>query len=168
MMYTFASLMAIILIAEVGVAIAAFVFKGEATDFVSDAMKNGLKNYGDSEYQGVTKGWDSIQQQFDCCGVDTPNDWANTTALVPIGKSVPVSCCKNEDTNCGKNQINPPNPPTSQTIYTDGCLNQFVQYVENNIYLIGGAGIGIAVVQLIAVIAACCLGKRMKGDNDYV
>lgn len=164
MMYTFASLMAIILIAEVGVAIAAFVFKGEATDFVSDAMKNGLKNYGNAEYEGVNKGWDSIQEQFKCCGVDGPNDWANSTELEPIGTTVPDSCCTNAATNCGKEKLDPP----ISGIYTDGCLDQFVQYVENNIYLIGGAGIGIAVVQLIAVIAACCLGKRMKGDNDYV
>jgi len=164
MMYTFASLMAIILIAEVGVAIAAFVFKGEATDFVSDAMRNGLKNYNNAEFQGVTKGWNSIQEQFECCGVDKPEDWANTTGLTPLGKTVPDSCCTNVATDCGQNKIN----PQQSGIYTDGCLDQFVQYVEDNIYLIGGAGLGIAVVQLIAVIAACCLGKRMKGDNDYV
>lgn len=126
-----------------------------------------MKNYKDAEFQGVTKGWDSIQEQFECCGVDKPDDWANTTHLTPARKTVPDSCCKNVAVGCGENKINPPTPPAN-SIYTDGCLDQFVQYVEDNIYLIGGAGIGIAVVQLIAVIAACCLGKKMKGDSDYV
>ena len=69
-MGTFATLMALILIAELGVAITIFIYQGKAYTIVADAMNNGLKRYGEPGKDGVSKGWDKIQKQFTCCGVN--------------------------------------------------------------------------------------------------
>ena len=60
MMGTFPTLMAIILIAELGIAITIFIYQGKAYRIVADAMNNGLKGYVEPGKDGVTKGWDKI------------------------------------------------------------------------------------------------------------
>ena len=38
-------------------------------------MKDGLKNYGNDGYDGVTQTWNMIQSDFFCCGVDSYKNW---------------------------------------------------------------------------------------------
>lgn len=163
MMYTFASIMAVILIAEVGVAITCFVFKGETDEFVKDAMVNGLKNYQKTGFEGVTKGWNKIQEKFECCGVDAPTDWSVNDISGANNKTVPDTCCLTNFVDCGKDAVDDP-----KKIYMTGCFNYFETFVKDNIYYVGAGGIGIALIQLVAVIAACCLGKKMGQERSYV
>lgn len=162
MMGTFATLMALILIAELGVAITIFIYQGKAYAIVADAMNNGLKGYREPGKDGVTKGWDKIQEQFTCCGVNEPADWKNATKLGD--NNAPDSCCKNEATGCGKGKLIAP--------YTDlhnkGCLKEFEEFIKSNVFLAGGVGLAVIAIQLIAVITGCCLAKKMGKDGDYV
>jgi hypothetical protein len=50
---------------------------------------------------------------------------------------------------------------------SDGCLSKFIEFVKDNAFLVGGVGIGIIIIQLISVIAGCCLAKRM-GKEEFV
>lgn len=161
MMGTFATIMAIILIAEIGVAITILIYKGKAQDIVEDAMKKGLQNYGKNETGGVQKTLDKIQEQFTCCGIKSPEDWLST----PFGETTnaPDSCCKVESENCGVGQLVKP----FTNLNSAGCLSKFYGFVENNAFLVGGVGIGIIIIQLISVIAGCCLAKRM-GKEEFV
>jgi len=158
MMYSFGTLMTLILIAEIGVTIALLMYKGEAKEVVKDAMNKGMENYGEKEQEGVTRTWDIIQKQYNCCGVETPADWKNAAAwLKDHQNSLPQSCCKNPSAGCGDGQLHNPGP----NINKEGCFNDFEDFVETNVLLVGGVGIGIILFQLIAVITACCLGKKM-------
>jgi hypothetical protein len=52
--------MALILLVEIGLAVTIYVFKGDARDFVSAAMKKGMVNYDtkpESEHAGVVETW---------------------------------------------------------------------------------------------------------------
>ena len=162
MMGTFATLMALILIAELGVAITIFIYQGKAYAIVADAMNNGLKGYGEPGKDGVTKGWDKIQEQFTCCGVNEPADWKNATTL---GKNnAPDSCCKIEAPGCGTGKLIDP----YTDLYNKGCLKEFEEFIKSNVFLAGGVGLAIIAIQLIAVITGCCLAKKMGKDGDYV
>jgi hypothetical protein len=64
MLYTYSTLMALILCVEIGLAVTIYVFKGDARNFVSNAMQKGMQNYDtavDSEHAGVTETWNIIQ-----------------------------------------------------------------------------------------------------------
>jgi glucan phosphoethanolaminetransferase (alkaline phosphatase superfamily) len=98
MMGSYAVLMMLILIAELGVAITILIYKDKAKMVASDAMVKGLENYNKTGYEGVTKTWDEIQQRLKCCGVDTPQDWKNATELG--NNNAPKSCCKIEADHC--------------------------------------------------------------------
>ena len=77
MLYTYATLMALILLVEIGLAVTIYVFKGDARDFVSKAMRDGMKNYDtdvQSEHEGVKETWNVIQVcLFQCLTSDHHN-----------------------------------------------------------------------------------------------
>lgn len=162
MMGTFAVLMALILIAEIGVAVTIIIYKGKAYAIVADAMKNGLNGYGQQDKAGVTVGWNKIQEKFVCCGVEGPADWTKSTAFNNT-QNAPESCCAVEITDCAKGK----NFKPWAGLHTEGCLKKFQAFVEGNVYLVGGVGIAVALVQLLSVIAGCCLAKKM-GLKDEI
>jgi len=162
MMGTFATLMALILIAEIGVAITIFIYRGKAYEITKDAMTNGISGYREPGKEGVTKGWDEIQETFTCCGVESPKDWENQKNLG--ANNAPDSCCLNELDGCGVGALKDP--------YTDlhkkGCLAEFKTFVESKTFLAGGVGLAVIAIQLIAVITGCCLAKKMGDKDNYV
>ena len=102
MMFTFATLLALVVIAEVGAAIAVYVFRGEVNTIVTNKMNEGLNNYEQGEqYKGVTDTWNAVQSDFHCCGVSNYSNWKGT----PFGNKdngVPDTCCKTAEKGCGK------------------------------------------------------------------
>ena len=49
--------------------------------------------YYDSQ-STAKRGFDKMQQSFECCGVYGPSDWKN------ISESIPSSCCRFSDQQC--------------------------------------------------------------------
>ena len=112
---------------QIGAAIAIYIFKNDAKGIIENKMKEGLNQYqpGNKDVKGVTDTWDAIQvrnrsvlgifeyemnflslrnfqKDFKCCGVNTYENWGDTT----FGKSVngvPDSCCKEWSEGCGQN-----------------------------------------------------------------
>ena len=160
MLYTFGSLMTVVVLVEVGVAIAILILKIDAEEAISNAMNDSLDSYGTDG--DVTSSWDEIQQDLGCCGVNDYNDWKNTTFNQNgTTNNAPTSCCKDSN-DCVNPQLE------NGTIYETGCLKQFEQDIEDNAYIVGGAGAGLGVFQTIALIASCCLAKKMRDRDDYV
>ena len=92
MVYTFAFLLFIILLAQFGAGIAAFVLEIDPGEVIEDNMARGLDNYGDINHQGIMNTWDAVQEQLECCGVNNFTDWRQTSIFKAGG--VPDSCCK--------------------------------------------------------------------------
>lgn len=164
MMYSYAALVLLILLAEIAVAVLALVYKGQAKEIVLTALKSGQQNYQGEEHDGVTKSWDLIQNTFDCCGVDNYTDWKGKPFQNGVETTAPDSCCTNESEGCGAGQLTIP----AGSIHTEGCYPDFEEFVESKIFLVGGIGIGIALFQLISVIIACCLGHKFGEKDQFV
>merc|ERR1712088_181733 len=78
MMWSFATLMLLILIAEIGVCVTMLLYKGQVVAVASSAMEKSLDEYNKVGKEGVKRTWDEIQEKFTCCGVDNgPDDWKN-------------------------------------------------------------------------------------------
>jgi len=162
MMMTFAFFMALILIAELGVAITVYVLRGEVETTISENLKKGLQNYGKSEYEGVTKAWDALQKDFKCCGIESYKDWGEVDKFNKTG-ATPDSCCKEQTDKCGNDALNDPS-----NINKEGCRDAFKGKLKDNALIIGGIAIGFALAQVIGVIVSCCLSKNMKNQNQHV
>jgi hypothetical protein len=57
MLYTYATLMVLILLVEIGLAVTIYIFKGDARAFVSKAMGNGMQNYQDKDHPLGQETW---------------------------------------------------------------------------------------------------------------
>jgi len=165
MMYTFASLVTLLLLIEVGLTVVIWVYKGDAQNEVATQMKKGLENYNTTDAHGVTLTWDAMQQTYQCCGVDAPRDW---NAKFP--NSVPDSCCKinrpSFGEGCGKNALA---RPDNKNIFSEGCFDKFAKDVATNVEITGAVGGVLGAIQLIAILVACCMGRRMANRRyeDY-
>jgi len=164
LMYTYGTTLAIILVIEIGAAVALLVLKDEIYVALENGLVDGLDNYGvesnsTDAYKATTESWDELQKNVKCCGVADYSDWANNPTLNST-KSVPDSCCKEISEGCGTGELKVTNP--SDDIYTNGCLDSIVELIKDNIvYVAIGASIIVA-IQFIIICVACCLGNTMK------
>eukprot|EP00095_Tigriopus_kingsejongensis_P004648 maker-scaffold29_size597861-snap-gene-3.10 protein:Tk04648 transcript:maker-scaffold29_size597861-snap-gene-3.10-mRNA-1 annotation:"cd63 antigen" len=167
MMYTFGTLLAVVIITEVGLAVAVYIFKGDAQGIITTKMVNGLENYSadpESQFAGVSETWNIIQTDFQCCGVTVYTDWKNATFSQQ--SNVPDSCCKLNTENCGRGILD--GTGDVSTINQAGCLKLLESFVEDNITSVGGAAIGIVILQILGVLVACMLAGNMKRRDNYV
>ena len=77
--------------------------------------------------------------QLQCCGVHNPSDWQRAGFA---GNTLPKSCCTELPTNnptCDTNDIKS-NP--------EGCKKQLQKKIEENALILGGVGIGVALIQV--------------------
>jgi len=168
MMYTFATLVALMLLIEVGTTIVVLIYKNETKEQIVTQMRNGLDNYNTTNtHGGVTLTWDTMQQNYHCCGIKEPEDWGTAAGFSRrFPDSVPDSCCKIQIAECGKNAlIN----FDERKIYKTGCFEKFATDVESNVGIAGAVGGVLGAVQLIAILVTCCLGKKMANRRyeDY-
>ena len=163
-MYTFGTLVALILIVEIGCTVTIFLFKDDVWSEVNNQLITGLEKYGNGDNKGMTDSWNKLQTGMKCCGVKDYNDWRQVESF-NASSSVPDSCCmaENMEERCGLGQITAPTK-----IYTAGCLTQLGSLIKDNLVIVGIAGAAVVVLQLIGVIVACCLGRRMKELQNFV
>jgi len=170
---TYAIIVLVLVMAQIGVGIYAGVESVSIKDTVSDGMIQIFDKYenGDDE---LTKAIDASQHSLKCCGVFGYSDWYNKSVIslpnpLPNGVDVSVGCCINMDLapNCAKN-INGPNESlVEKQIYTDGCFKKYDDLVEGkSLWLIIGAVV-LALVQLGCVFIACGLARTRRRDSQY-
>lgn len=79
--------MAVILIIELAVGIAASVFKPQINEIAQRSLENSIRRSGRYDLEL----WDKVQMRFECCGVQRPSDWPDFSK-----REVPTSCCRKE------------------------------------------------------------------------
>jgi len=157
LIFTYAVFLLIILVAQIGAGIAAYMLKGDLSTEVSKKMNEGMQHYGEKGFEGVTDTWDIVQKNLHCCGVQAPKDWY-TEGTFSNG-TVPDSCCKDgQEEGCGK---------TEKPKFSEGCFKLFEDEFVSNISIIGGVALGVAALEFLVVLIACCLG-RMGLADQYV
>lgn len=79
-----------------------------------------------------------MRLQLQCCGMNGPTDW---TQLGSIDNIIPESCCKEVPAQgkCDSNSIH---------LHEDGCMMRLKAAIENSALILGGVGVGIAIVQV--------------------
>lgn len=166
MMYTYGTMLALILLSLVGVAITIYVFKDDVKEVIQKGMGDGMKNYKQESFEGVTETWDIIQADFKCCGVQTFKDWIATP--YGSGQDVPDTCCRLISDGCGKGQGAKSEAEATVTIYTKGCFAAFEDEINGNVAAAAGVGVGVAVLLFLGVLIACCVARNLREKNNYV
>merc|ERR1711890_136966 len=123
----------------------------------------GLKEAIVNSYGNSTDADDSFKDAVDwfrinvkCCGSEKPADWKDSYWYKTKGQSkktpVPESCCKEKKTGCNNGKVE--DLVKAKKIYTTGCVPEGTKYVKTELYKVGGAAIGIGVIQLLGIVFA--------------
>merc|ERR1712126_134519 len=151
LIYTYAFFLAVILVAQIGAGIAAYMLKGDLDAEVVKNMNKGMENYEKPGFDGGTTTWDIVQNELHCCGVENSTDWANTRPDMFTAKQTPDSCCiGGQKGGCGK---------TDAEKFEVGCYSLFKTKFIDNIAIIGAVALGVAGIELAIVLFACCLER---------
>jgi len=171
MLISYAILVLLIFIMEIATGIYAYTRKDKMEASVVKHLKSTVAtSYGRPEKAnlGLTKAVDWFQQNMKCCGALKPEDWGNSVWYKSKKKNayprVPDSCCKTKG-NCTLETISV--LKTNKKIHLEGCVSTVKAFVKEktNIYILGGAGLGIGVIQLLGVAFSLCLCKAIKNEG---
>jgi CD63 antigen len=157
MLYTYSGLLCLIFVMEFAGGIAAFVYREDISKNTSNNLKSSMKNYFTDD--SIKKQWDNMQKDLSCCGADKPQDWFNVTTFTNPD-NVPSSCCL-PGVDC-KPDTHGLVPYDDKTKYKNGCVPQINAQINHYAVIIGGVAIGIAFIQILGIVFACCLASAIK------
>uniref|UniRef100_A0A1B6E043 Tetraspanin n=1 Tax=Clastoptera arizonana TaxID=38151 RepID=A0A1B6E043_9HEMI len=150
---TYAILLFLIFNLEVAGGISGYLMKEDIHDMLQERMNSSMLKYNTSPE--ITKPWNVLQYDLRCCGVESKDDWL---IVYPNG-TIPHSCCQ----QLAINEI-----CTSQDASPTGCLSSLKDVLETYIIWVGGFALGVAFVQLIGVLFACCLAYSIRQGYQTV
>ncbi|XP_029170963.1 CD63 antigen-like [Nylanderia fulva] len=157
MIITFSVLLLLIFALELGAGITGYMMRGEVANMLENRLNGTMRQYNIND--DIRRSWDIMQHDLQCCGMNGPADWPKINYVDHA--IVPDSCCKEVPTQ-SKCDIN------SISIQGDGCMMKLQSAIENNAMILGGVGIGVALIQLIGVIFACCLARSIRREYETV
>lgn len=168
MLGVYCALVILIFILEIAAGAYAYTNKEKVEKELTDKIKETVKtNYGGAGNTGdaFTKAIDWFQQNVECCGVKSSSDWATSKWRTDQNNStvakVPDSCCATQTAGCGAAIAS----YNDTAIYTMGCVDKGKDFAKKNLYLVGGVGVGIAVVELLAIVFGVCLICSFKEEE---
>ncbi|KAA0714881.1 Tetraspanin-18 [Triplophysa tibetana] len=87
-------LILIIFLAELAAAILAFIFREHLTrEYFTKELKSHYQGYNNTDV--FTSTWNAIMNTFDCCGVNSPEDFEESLfRLINPSEGVPEACCR--------------------------------------------------------------------------
>uniref|UniRef100_A0A5K4F3T7 Tetraspanin n=1 Tax=Schistosoma mansoni TaxID=6183 RepID=A0A5K4F3T7_SCHMA len=136
-------LLSVMVAAEIAAGIAAVALKKDVkTQFLS-SVKSSVSEYDNNPDLKIFL--DKIQQEFQCCGSESSNDYTS------VGQTIPDSC---------KN-------PTTKVIYSNGCLNKVIFFLEKYIVAVSATTFAVAILQLSCVVFSVCVIRATKSGDSY-
>ncbi|XP_057559344.1 CD63 antigen [Hippopotamus amphibius kiboko] len=155
LMITFAIFLSLIMLVEVAAAIAGYVFRDKVRSEFKKDFRQQMQNYAKNNH--TASALDNMQEKFHCCGAANYTDWE--PLLLP--KRVPDSCCINVTRGCGVNF-------TVKEIYTEGCVEKIGGWLRSNVLVVAAAALGIAFVEVLGIVFACCLVKSIRSGYEVM
>ncbi|TSK17947.1 Tetraspanin-1 [Bagarius yarrelli] len=150
MLLTFFIIVLLIFIAEVAGAIVVLVFKPLVNDILvslNQKFVQAIKNdYGRQD--DFTAVLDNTMTQLKCCGYNNYTDFEGSP-FEQSTKLYPEICCSKETSKCVLGE--------AEKKEVDGCFKALVKLIEENAGLLGGVALGIAALEIAAMVVSMVL-----------
>ncbi|KAJ4944453.1 hypothetical protein JOQ06_012997 [Pogonophryne albipinna] len=158
MLLTFFSIVLILFLVEVAGAVVLLVFDGLAEDLLGqlegEVKQSIRKQYGITE--GFTSLWNATMEEFTCCGYKNYTDFEGSPFFNDQGMDVyPQTCCNLTIT------VGVCNTLEAERSNIDGCLQKLLQLIEENAMIIAAVILGIAALEIAAMVVSMVLYKQI-------
>ncbi|CAM4677486.1 hypothetical protein PO909_014170 [Leuciscus waleckii] len=158
MVTLFAVLLSLIIIIEIGAAIAGYVLRAKLPDVVDKGLKLMIAEYNNT--RDDRDAVDTMQKGLKCCGGNSSDDWVNFSAT---HTSVPDSCCINVTKDCGVGAIH-----DVKKIYTDGCKPALEKFLKDKTLWFAVGALVVAFVQITGLVLACILMRAIRSGYEVM
>ncbi|XP_059204556.1 tetraspanin 35 [Centropristis striata] len=157
MLLLFFIIVLLVFIAQVAGAVVILVFRPLADELIAKfgtaAVKNIKKDFGSNP--DITGLWNTTMTTLKCCGFYNSSDFEDSPYYKDHDKMFPAQCCPASDNPC------------NQTVATGvtsipGCFPKIKQLIDDNMVVIVGVALGIAALEICAMIVSMILFTKIK------
>ncbi|XP_068947569.1 CD82 antigen [Petaurus breviceps papuanus] len=174
------SALLLILVAQVAAGVLVYVHSDEVKEEMGTIVVQLISSYNsDNDTQkAIQDAWDYVQTQVKCCGWDNYLNWMDNIHLQNEMEITYPCSCGNESSPgaevedltrtgfCTLANSTGPNDPNKWPVYSTGCMARVKQWVQDNLVVILGACIGVAVIELLGMTLSICLCRHVHSE-DY-
>jgi len=146
--------MVLMIIAEVTCVALSVVYVNDFNAVVAKYGKEAMDNYQAASHEGVTATWDTLQQKLQCCGATSLKDWED------LLKNTPDTCCKEVVTGCGSE--------AESEKFATGCIPALEGIVTEHKKEVGGVGVAVLLLQLLAFKLARSVVKGIRKRSQKI
>jgi len=146
LLYTYGTIVLIILILELVAAGFTYKYRHNIKDEVDNVVKSWIEKYDTDKV--IQEKMDQLQLDLHCCGAESYKDWDNRNGTFPL------SCCK-EEKKCEKP-------------FETGCTTALFENLRKSSAVVIGVAIAVAFIELLAIIMACSLASNLKKQYEFV
>ncbi|KAM9301569.1 CD82 antigen [Gastrophryne carolinensis] len=153
----------LILIAQIVVGVLIYFQREELKSQMSDSIIKDLiifYNPNDSSNSSAEGTWDYIQQNLHCCGWASYQIWSQNEIINNRTDYYPCTCVTNSTQNTGFCNA------TVANLYPTGCEKGVESWLQDNLGIILGVCVGVAVIELMGLILSICLCRNVHNE-DY-
>jgi hypothetical protein len=159
-------------------------------EFKDQTRKNMLfvaRRYDErNQYLHDTKKFNWVQMRFNCCGIDSYNDWRsvipyrgaqnlpvnyvnnyNFDSRYPYMDNVPDSCCINPSYNCGK-QLNVFGKDRNMFINTRGCLPIYNEFFSRDVIFTSALSLTASLVIMVLSVLLLVSATFVKKNRHFI
>ncbi|KAM9346574.1 tetraspanin 35 [Symphorus nematophorus] len=158
MLLLFFIIVLLVFIAEVAGAVVILVFRPLAdklfTKFGTAAVKSIKKDYGQNP--DITGLWNTTMSTLKCCGFYNSSDFENSPYYEEHNKHYPPQCCPGFNNPCNQTVID---------MTVTGCFPKIKQLIDDNTVVIVGVALGIAALEICAMVVSMILFCRIKSGS---
>lgn len=151
----------VIFAAEVAALVFSFIYQGRIDGSLERPMNDAFSKY---DGQGAeTNAIDMLQREVKCCGVYNYTSWTNTTWFTNHNNTVPLSCCKNQNTTSPcTGRLDQPD-----LLYTEGCETKLEHLLQDVLRYAMLVVFGFAIIKFFGMLSVCVItcrtGSRRSG-----
>jgi len=159
MLVTFGGIILVILLVELIGAGLILGYRSKVKEAVQEGIDDAMGQYNlTNPNSTINKVIDDLQHTFKCCGANGTHDWDNKVHLKT--DEYPGSCC-NQNSTCTYEDV-------KKSGQDFGCVSKLENDIKAALGVLGGIAIAIALIQLIGVVSACCLGRSIRKEYEVV
>uniref|UniRef100_A0A671Q252 Tetraspanin n=1 Tax=Sinocyclocheilus anshuiensis TaxID=1608454 RepID=A0A671Q252_9TELE len=139
------------------------MFQALTREYFTKELKRHYQGYNNTDV--FTSTWNAIMNTFDCCGVNSPEDFEESIfRFINPGEVVPEACCRRNSHLGEAGFSNREECLSGSMLYRNnkGCYSAVVDYFEMYIYVAGALAIVVLTIELFAMVFAMCLFRGIQ------